>query len=872
MFRNRATPSLILLALLWWGMPGRAQAGKGHEILLNRGLQVQGMVTKDDGFHLSTYTNANYSSIHWLWESNPSLMGAAPGFAWSRWALDETKVPPQGSEGAYMSQLVTLQLGDEWHLNDDAVRTRAVNWFSAIRSNFPNTILYMNSWGGQVTDGPLGDFVVRAQPDMLCFDKYPWKSDYATRVPIGGPPTSWYSELRRYREHARAANIPFGCYVQTFHAVEDYSQTVYRDPSASELRLNHFGALVFNAKALIDFTYNTGASSLFTAPGGDSHTNALYLEKTDIARRIRHFGPALLRLKPIADVPYPDLHTTSMMVIRGKEANGAPNPIPIGFVADPEAPDSYTDWVADRNDPNLRGWVVTNLGTKNNGQPGDVIISWFKPLDESFDGPDHTNEIYLMIVNGLTATNGTAGDCVQEIKLDFQDTFPAIERLNSLTGNVEVQGLPVVNTRRQLVLSLNGGDAALFKVSDGAPFVGGPVVGPPVITQQPAGRTIAVGTTAAFEVLAGGALPLRYQWQFNRTNIAGATTNSYARTNVQLADSGVYTVVVTNTSGSVTSAPATLTVVSNLLVLYELFDYTNIGGPVTSNTPVNWAYGGTGTNDLNVAAGSLTHSGLAESVGNSVTNGGPGLGVRRLFGASISNGLVYFSALFRVNDLGFGAWNGAGTQAGALTATDSSTVRLAVMLKSNSPSGYVLGAQKGGAGATAVFDATEHHANETIFLVGKYDFNTSPNAVTLWINPDPATFGLAAEPGAGFISANTGTDGYIIDRFNMRQNTAASVPAAMQWDELRVGRLWSDVTPVAQPEPPRISSFMLLDDGSFQLAYSNANGPDGNIYASTNLTNWAAVGVATQFMPAVYQFTDWGASNHPHRFYQIRSP
>ena len=126
---------------------------------------------------------------------------------------------------------------------------------------------------------------------MLCFDAYPWKSDYTTRTPLAGPPTSWYGDLRRYREHARDAGVPLGCYMQTFHAVQDYDQTVYRDPSPSELRLNHFGALAFNAKVLIDFTYNTGASSLFTTPGGDSKSSMLSFDQTlDAAAESAMFG------------------------------------------------------------------------------------------------------------------------------------------------------------------------------------------------------------------------------------------------------------------------------------------------------------------------------------------------------------------------------------------------------------------------------------------------------------------------------------------------------------------------------------------------------------------------------------------------------
>jgi hypothetical protein len=456
-----------------------AQVSKGHQILINRGLQVQGMVANYDVFHLNTYSNANYTSINWLWDSTPSQMGAAPGFPWARWVNAETNVPPQGSEGPYMSQLVTLQLGDEWNLNDDATRTRLVNWFIAVRTNFPNTILHHNSYGGQVGDAQLGDFITRARPDMLCFDTYPWRSVWDSAVsnhigaPIPGPPTSWYGDLRRYREHARGANIPLGIYVQTFHAVQDYDQTVYRDPSPSELRLNHFAALAFNAKALIDFTYNTGASSLFTTPGGDSNPTPLLATKTDAALRARNFGKALVRLKPIADAT--SQYTTSIMFIRGRNSAGTLNPVPNSFIADPQDP-TTTEWATNRNDPYLRSWSVTNkAGIKNNGQPGHVILSWFKPLDESFDGPSYTNEVYLMVVNALTDPAGAAADCLQEIKLnfDFTNALTSVETLDSATGQLQTNTLPVLsNTVRQLILNLNGGDAALFKFSDGAPFVG----------------------------------------------------------------------------------------------------------------------------------------------------------------------------------------------------------------------------------------------------------------------------------------------------------------------------------------------------------------------------------------------------------------
>jgi len=190
------------------------------------------------------------------------------------------------------------------------------------------------------------------------------------------------------------------------------------------------------------------------------------------------------------------------------------------------------------------------------------------------------------------------------------------------------------------------------------------------------------------------------------------------------------------------------------------------------------------------------------------------------------------------------------------------------MVKSNTAFGYVIGVQKGGTGATPTFGATEYHAGDTVFLAGKYDFRVSPNVVSLWINPSVSTFGADTEP-AGFISATTGTDGFTIDRFNIRQNTAQSVPAAMQWDELRVARTWAEVTP---PPAPALLNLKLFPDGAFQFAYSNNSGRSYTVHASTEFTDWSPIAVATQVSAGLFQFTDTATSNFPNRFYQLRSP
>jgi Glycosyl hydrolases family 28/Immunoglobulin domain/Cadherin-like domain/Immunoglobulin I-set domain len=87
------------------------------------------------------------------------------------------------------------------------------------------------------------------------------------------------------------------------------------------------------------------------------------------------------------------------------------------------------------------------------------------------------------------------------------------------------------------------------------------VLVPPSVTTQPTNFTATVGQNATFSVAAAGTAPLGYQWYFNtNTLLANATNAALTLTNVQSANAGTYSVLVTNGAGSVTSSIVTLTV------------------------------------------------------------------------------------------------------------------------------------------------------------------------------------------------------------------------------------------------------------------------------------------------------------------------
>lgn len=121
-----------------------------------------------------------------------------------------------------------------------------------------------------------------------------------------------------------------------------------------------------------------------------------------------------------------------------------------------------------------------------------------------------------------------------------------------------------------------------FGAATSAPPATLTVLGPPYIIAQPQSRTNAVGSTAMFSVSATGIPPLIYRWQFNGSDLTGATNASLEIPNVQPANAGFYTVAISNAVGFITSASANLTVLSPPVIVIPPSSQTNLGGTAVS--------------------------------------------------------------------------------------------------------------------------------------------------------------------------------------------------------------------------------------------------------------------------------------------------
>ena len=105
----------------------------------------------------------------------------------------------------------------------------------------------------------------------------------------------------------------------------------------------------------------------------------------------------------------------------------------------------------------------------------------------------------------------------------------------------------------------NAGGSATSQVASRLFVASAPVA--PAITVDPASQSVTKDDAVTFAVTATGTAPLTYQWLKDGTALGGTSTSpSYVIGAAQLADAGLYSVMVANTAGSATSNPGQLSV------------------------------------------------------------------------------------------------------------------------------------------------------------------------------------------------------------------------------------------------------------------------------------------------------------------------
>jgi len=219
------------------------------------------------------------------------------------------------------------------------------------------------------------------------------------------------------------------------------------------------------------------------------------------------------------------------------------------------------------------------LGALVSGDKKDVIIS-----TKIYTNFSNTNITKPVVIYGW---HYTSGDPIQPLYNGHEQTYADYSHGIRLVQNaMTVDGNPTTVTN---VLTDPNLAALLSDEGTSEGTTNGLILIPrytisgfaPALLTQPRSQTVRTGAVATLNALAVGDPPLAYCWRFNGTNIAGATNASFVISNAMVVDAGSYTMVVTNSSGSVTSRPAVLRVNTHAYPLLFLDDFE-------SDTSSNW--------------------------------------------------------------------------------------------------------------------------------------------------------------------------------------------------------------------------------------------------------------------------------------------
>jgi hypothetical protein len=217
---------------------------------------------------------------------------------------------------------------------------------------------------------------------------------------------------------------------------------------------------------------------------------------------------------------------------------------------------------------NFSGQVLSLTGTPTTAGTYSLSISG---SDAGFTSPDF--DYTVIVTGGVTATvptfstqpvtqTVTAGATVVfTVAADgspaptFQWRKDGTALAGQTAATLTLTNVQAANAGSYTVVATNTAGSA---TSNAATLtVNAVVVGnPPAITAQPSSRTAALGSTVSFTVTATGAVT--QQWRKNGVAIAGATATTLTLANLTAADAANYDLVLSNASGTTTSAVATL--------------------------------------------------------------------------------------------------------------------------------------------------------------------------------------------------------------------------------------------------------------------------------------------------------------------------
>jgi len=314
--------------------------------------------------------------------------------------------------------------------------------------------------------------------------------------------------------------------------------------------------VILNLDPLSNATNHNGGTMMF-GPDGKLYVGIGENANGPNSQNTDTYHGKLLRVNPDGSVPPGNPFTSGGAQEQRIWAYGLRNPFTIAF------------------QPGTGRLFVNDVGASeaeeiNDATSGGKNFGW--PLQEGYGDNSFSNPLYAYdhgsgcaITGGTffnpSATNYPSSYIGKYFFLDYCGNW--IDMLSLSGGSASrsnfgrnIAGSPVSLTTGSdgNLYFLSRDNNAVYKIV----YAGGGSA--PIITSQPTSVTVTQGDNAIFNVTASGNAPLTYQWRKNGVNINGATAATYTISNTTTANTGTYSVIVSNAYGSVTSNNANLTV------------------------------------------------------------------------------------------------------------------------------------------------------------------------------------------------------------------------------------------------------------------------------------------------------------------------
>lgn len=267
------------------------------------------------------------------------------------------------------------------------------------------------------------------------------------------------------------------------------------------------------------------------------------------------------------------------------------------------------------------------------------------------------------------------------------------------------------------------------------------------------------------------------------------------------------------------------TIASGQTPFYDGFTGTgNIGGSgAVGDTSNGWTTHSGTVGTIDILSGSLSYPGLQASTGGRVHVIGNNTLLTRDVNAPLSLAsptVAYFSALVNVIDNTQLGTTGDyfihfGQSAGATNTIFAGRLGIKSV---NAGANFRFAIQNTSGGTPTYTDfPTDLNFGTTYLVVVKVDVSVSPIVATLWVNP--SSLGGSEPPGG--VTNNSGTGGFTTFASICIRNGAGTPKA--DYDEIRAGLTWADVTPAAGGGPLTGTKTIPGDFATIKMAVDTLN-------------------------------------------------